>query len=152
MKNRLLFACTAFLLALSPGLRAAESAAPKSEEKTTELGEQMDKINKPYKALKKQVADATKNAASLELVAAIKSGAEASLKFKPETTAAKPAEEQAKFVEKYQAEMKKMLELVGKLEAALKADKNDDAVKLIADMDAERTAAHKEFRKPKPKM
>jgi hypothetical protein len=48
--------------------------------------------------------------------------------------------------------MKKRLELVGKLEAALKADKNDDAVKLIADMDAEQKAAHKEFRKPKQKM
>jgi cytochrome c556 len=158
MKNRLLLACTALALALalslslSPALRAQDGAPMKHDDKHTELGDQMDGLNKAYKALKKQVADATKNADSLALVAKIKASATAALKLKPEYTADKPAAEQAQFVEKFQAEMKKMIELVGKLETALKADKNDDAAKLIADLDAEQKAAHKEFRKPKPKM
>jgi cytochrome c556 len=47
--------------------------------------------------------------------------------------------------------MKKMIELVGKLEAAFKAGKNDEAAKVIAELDAQQKSSHKEFRKPKPK-
>ena len=98
-----------------------------------------------------QAADATKNEGSLALVATIKKEAEASLAFKPEYTADQPAANQAKFVEAYKTEMKKMIELVGKLEAAFKAGKNDEAAKVIADLDAQQKSSHKEFRKPKPK-
>lgn len=152
MKNRLLLTCTALLLACSPALRAAEAMAPKAEEKTTELGEQMSKINKAFNALRKkeQIGDATKNDASLALIATINAGLQASLKLKPETTAEKPAAEQAAYVEKYQAEMKKMIELVGKVEAALKAGNNEQATALIAEVQTQQRADHKDFRKQKP--
>jgi len=47
--------------------------------------------------------------------------------------------------------MKKMLELVGQLEAALKAGKNDEAVKLITSLEEQRNSSHKEYKKQKPK-
>jgi len=152
MKNRLLLISTCIALAFAPLAQAeAAKAAPKGEEKHTELGEKMEKLNGAYRKLKRQIADATKNESSLALIATIKSAAEGSLAFKPEITAEKPAADQAKFVEAYKTEMKKMIELVGKLEAALKAGKNDEAAKLIADLDAQQKSSHKEFKKQKAK-
>lgn len=154
MKNRLIIAATCLVLACTPLMRAEDAkkpAAAKGEEKHTELGDRMEKLNGAWRRLKRQAADATKNEGSLALVATIKKEAEAALAFKPEFTAEQPAANQAKFVEAYKTEMKKMIELVGKLEAAFKAGKNDEAAKVIADLDAQQKSSHKEFRKPKPK-
>lgn len=153
MKKRLIIATTCLALICSPLMWAedAKPAAAKSDEKHTELGDRMEKLNGAYRRLKRQVADATKNESSLALIATIKKETEASLAFKPEFTAEQPAANQAKFVEAYKTEMKKMIELVGKLEAAVKAGKNDEATKVIAELDAQQKSSHKEFRKPKPK-
>lgn len=152
MKNRLLIASTCLALAFAPLVRAEDAkSAPKGEEKHTELGDKMEKLNSAFRKLKRQIADPAKNTESLALVATVKEQAESSLKDKPEITPTKPAAEQAKFVESYQAEMKKMLELVGKLEVALKAGKNEDAAKLITDLEQQRNASHKQFKKEKKK-
>ena len=153
MKTRLLIATAVLALVCSPlvGAEAAKPAAAKGEEKHSELGERMEKLNGAWRRLKRQAADATKNEGSLALVATIKKEAEAALAYKPDFTAEQPAANQAKFVEAYKTEMKKMIELVGKLEAAFKAGKNDDAAKVIAELDAQQKSSHKEFRKPKPK-
>ena len=152
MKKRLLIASTCLALAFAPFAQAeAAKAAPKGEEKHTELGEKMEKLNGAFRKLKRQAGDATKTADSLTLVATIKTAAEGSLAYKPEITAEKPAADQAKFVEAYKVEMKKMLELVGQLEAAFKAGKNDEAVKLITALEEQRNSSHKEFKKQKPK-
>ena len=152
MKKRLLIASTCLALAFAPFAQAeAAKAVPKGEEKHTELGERMEKLNGAFRKLKRQAGDATKNADSLTLVATIKTSAESALAFKPEITAEKPAADQAKFVDGYKAEMKKMLELVGQLEASLKAGKNDEAVKLITALEEQRNSSHKEYKKQKPK-
>jgi len=153
MKKRLLLATTCLALAFAP-IGRAEDAKPKpaaGEEKHTELSEKMEKLNGAYRRLKRQIADPAKNESSLAFIATIKTLTEASLAYKPEFTAEQPAADQAKFVERYQAEMKKMIELVGKLETSVKAGKNDEAVKTIAELDAQQKSSHKEFRKPKPK-
>jgi len=153
MKKRLLLATTCLALAFAP-IGRAEDAKPKpaaGEEKHTELSEKMEKLNGAYRRLKRQIADPAKNESSLALIATIKTQTEASLAYKPEFTAEQPAADQAKFVERYQAEMKKMIELVGKLETSVKAGKNDEAAKAIAELDAQQKSSHKEFRKPKPK-
>ncbi len=89
MKNRLLLATAVLALVCSPlvGVEAAKPAAAKGEEKHTELGDRMEKLNGAWRRLKRQAADATKNEGSLALVATIKKEAEASLAFKPEFTA-----------------------------------------------------------------
>ena len=107
----------------------------------------MEKMGGAFRALRKQVSDASKNADSLAKVATIRQNAEASLKLDPALTKEKPAAEQKKFVEQYRAEMKKFVELCGKLEAALKANNNAEAEKLCAAMGDASKAGHKEFKK-----
>lgn len=113
----------------------------------TELGGKMEKMGGAFRAIRKQITDPSKNADSLAKVVTIRQNAEASLKLDPALTKEKPAAEQKKFVENYRAEMKKFIELCGKLEAALKANNNAEAEKLCAAMGDASKAGHKEFKK-----
>ncbi len=140
MKIRVLLFALACSLAASPAVRAAE--APE-----TEMGAKMDKMSGAFRALRRQISDASKNADSLAKVATIKENAVASLKLEPAMKAEKPAAEQKKFVADYQAEMKKFIELCGKLEAALKANDNVLAAKLCGEMGDAQKAGHKVYKK-----
>ena len=133
MKNRLLIALTALALFASPAFCADE---PK-----TELGERMTEINRAWGALKRQAADATKNADSLAKIATIKAGFEAAAKLSP------PVGD----VKEYQAEIKTEIANVAKLEDAFKAGKNEEAAALIKAIDDQKSADHKKFRKPAAK-
>ncbi len=139
MKIRLTLLTVVFALAAGLVARAAEPE--------TELGGKMEKIGGAFRALRRQVTDSTKNADSLAKLATIKEHAQASVKLEPAMKADKPAAEQAKFVADYQAEMKKFIELVGKVEAALKANNNEEAGKLLETMSADQKKAHKMFKK-----
>ncbi len=143
MKIRLLLATLACALATVPAINAAEPE--------TELGGKMDKMSGAFRALRRQIADATKNTDSLAKLATIKENAQASLKLDPAWKADKPAADQAKFVTDYQADMKKFIELVGKVEAALKAGNNTEAEKLVGEMGSAQKAGHKQFKKPEEK-
>ena len=143
MKIRLLLATIALSLVAGPAASAAEPE--------TELGGKMEKVSSAFRALRRQVADATKNADSLAKLATIKENLQASLKLDPALKADKPAAEQAKFVADYQAEMKKTLDLIGKVEVALKANNNDEAEKLIGAVGDAQKAAHKQFKNPDSK-
>lgn len=116
-------------------------------EPETELGGKMEKIGGAFRALRRQISDASKNADSLAKIATIKENAEASLKFEPAMKAEKPSAEQAKFVADYKADMKKFIELVTKVEAALKAGNNADAEKLVGDMGKAQKAGHTAYKK-----
>ncbi len=107
----------------------------------------MEKMGGAFRALRRQIADPSKNADSLAKLATIRENAEASLKLEPAKKDEIPAAEQKKFVADYRAEMKKFLELVGKVEAALKANNNDEAGKLLTVMGDDQKKAHKMFKK-----
>lgn len=139
MKIRLSLLTVVFALATGLGVRAAEAE--------TELGAKMEKIGGAFRALRRQVTDATKNADSLARLATIKEHAEAGMKLEPAKKAEIPSAEQAKFVADFRAEMKKFLELIGKVEAALKANNNEEAGKLLETMAADQKKAHKLFKK-----
>jgi soluble cytochrome b562 len=62
-----------------------------------------------------------------------------------------PAADQAAFVADYRAEMKVFIGLVEKLEAALKANDNAAAAKLVEELKNERNEDHKKFEKEKKK-
>jgi soluble cytochrome b562 len=109
----------------------------------------MEKIGGAYRRLGKQISDASKNDDSLQLIANIRTQAEAAAKLQPEKTADVPADEQAKFVANYQTGMKNFLADLGKLETALKAGKNEDAVAVMKTLKADMDDSHKEFRKKK---
>ncbi len=139
MKIRLLFLSVVCALAAGPGLYSAEPE--------TELGGKMDKMSSAFRVLRRQITDAAKNADSLEKVKVIKENAVASMKLDPAIKSEKPAAEQAKFVADYQAKMKDFVALTEKLEAALKANNNEEAGKLLASMGDAQKSGHKQFKK-----
>ncbi|MFZ9839400.1 MAG: cytochrome b562 [Opitutaceae bacterium] len=136
MKFRTLL--TALALAVFAGPLAADE---------TELGAKMEKMGGAFRALRRQISDASKNADSLAKLAVIRQNAEAATKLDPAMTKDIPAAKQKEFVARYQAEMKKFLDLVGKVEAALKANNNAEAAKLVSQLADAQKAGHKEFKK-----
>lgn len=105
-------------------------------------------MNKAFKQLKKQAADATQNASSLALVAQIEKAAAASTDLIPEKAADLPEKDRAAFTADYKAKMKEFSAALAKLEAAFKAGDNDGATKLVTELNNLQRADHKEFRKP----
>ena len=139
MKIRALLLTLVCALATSSGVQAADAE--------TELGGKMEKMGGAFRALRRQISDASKNADSLVKVATIRQNAEAALKLEPAMKAEKPAGDQKKFVANYQADMKKFIELCGKLEAALKANNNEEAARLCSAMGDANKAGHKDYKK-----
>ena len=60
-----------------------------------------------------------------------------------------PDADKAKFIADYKAGLDDMQTLLSKLKDALAAGKNDDAVKIVAEIGDQQKKSHKEFRKPK---
>lgn len=145
MKKRLLLLTA--VLPLTFGL--VVYAQDKKDE--TELGNKMDKMSSAFRPLRKQISDSSKNADSLAKVAVIKEQALASLKLEPVRKAEIPAAQQAKFVADYQAKMKEFVALTEKLEAALKANNNEEAQKLVGQLADAQKAGHNDFKKEKKK-
>ena len=140
------------LLALACALLVAPvQAQPAGKEVETELGQKMDKMGAAFRALRRQAADPSKNADSLAKVAAMRENAEASMKLDPIKKKDLPAGEQAAFVAKYRAEMKKFIGMIDQLEAAFKANKNEEAAKILGTMADAQKAGHKDFQKKKAK-
>jgi hypothetical protein len=166
MKIRSLLTCLLALPALSPLIPSANtqveppapsgsatptgSAAPAPpDERKTDLEVRMDRMGKAYRKLKKQVADPSANASSLNLLSIMQGAAKEAIELTPEKAADLPEDQRAKFIEDFKAGIKGMQDLFTKLGDALTAGKNDDAVKIVADIDALEKKDHKEFRKPK---
>jgi hypothetical protein len=161
MKTRPSLALLLALPLLSPALSFAQTTptppagspapgvAPADDEKKTDLEIQMDRMGKAYRKLKRQVADPAQNEASLQLLATMQAAAKQAADLTPAKTADLPADQQAKFVDDFKAGIKGMQDEFTKLSDALTAGKNDDAVKIVAEIDALEKKDHKEFRKPK---
>src|SRR3954465_1453923 len=137
------------------GLLLAVLGAPvihrAAEATTTELEDKMDDINTAYRKLNRQISDASKNADSLKQVAIIKQSAQAATKLEPIRKKEVPAGDQAKFMADYQAKMKEFVGNVDKLEAAFKANKNDEAAAILKQMKQDQEEGHKAFKKEKKK-
>ncbi len=132
---------TALVFALSLATTAQAQDEPK-----TPLGKKMAAMNTAMKAVGRQIDDPSKNASTLEQIAIIETNAKASLTLEPEKKEKIPAAEQAKFVSDYQAGIKKLLAVVDKMKAAVKAGNNAEASKLLDEMKGNQREGHKEFR------
>ena len=139
MKIRLSLLTAISVLAFGLVARAAEPE--------TELGAKMEKVGGAFRALGRQITDPSKNADSLERLKVMKENLQAGLKLEPAKKAEIPAAEQKKFVADYQAEMKRFIGLIEKTEAALKANNNDEAAKIVATMRTDQKKAHTSFKK-----
>jgi len=124
---------------------AAPAAAAK-EHKETELTKQMDKLNGAFRKLRRQAADATKNADSLEQLAIVKQYAAASAKLEPYKAGEVPAGDKAKLVEGYKAKMAEFAAGVDKLEAAFKAGNNEAAAKIVQELAGMQKEGHKDYK------
>ncbi len=149
MKIRILLLAVLFAFPAVVLVRADGQKKPAPDE--TELEGKMDSMSQAWKKLKRQAADATKNAESLQLVATLRSAAEEAAKLEPAKAADVPVADRAKFVAEYRVGIKKLIAALTQLETALQAGKNDEADKLVADIGALQKAGHKEFKRPDEK-
>ena len=149
MKIRHLLITLITASALVLGVQAQET--PKAKEDHTPLGEKMEKIGGAWRAIKRQITDASKNDDTLAKLATIKENMNAALKLEPELKKEKPAAEQAKFVADYQAKLKEEIVKIDEISAAVKAGKNEEAAKLVGVVDQDQKDAHKQFKKQKKK-
>jgi hypothetical protein len=122
--------------------------APADDEKKTDLEMRMDRMAKAFRKLKKQVADPTQNASSLELAGKMMDAAKETETLTPEKTMDLPEDQRAKFVDDFHAGIKAMEDEISKLTDALTAGKNDDAAKILAEMGSMEHKDHKEFKRP----
>jgi cytochrome c556 len=154
MKYRLCLLSLILGLAVTPALLAQDTAPTAGagaamKDDSTPLGDEMNKLGRAFRKLRKLLPDPTKNPDSLAQVAIIREAAQESAKLTPAKTADLPEVDWAKFEAEFQSEIKKFLGLVDSLEAALKANDNTGAQKFFDEMAQEQKDAHKQFRKPK---
>ena len=133
------------VMLIAPALVCAE---PKKDRPDTDIEKAMEKMAGAYRKLRRQVTDPAQNAASLELVVAIKAGATEARKYTPLKAADLPEAERAAFVENFQKKLDEFLGTAGRLEDALKAGNNEEAARLVAELGKIQKADHKEFRRP----
>ncbi len=141
MKLRLFFTALLLTVITCPLVRAEGGGA-------TPLEKEMKTMNKAFKQLKKQAADASQNASSLTLVAQMAKAADTATSLVPAKAADLPEKDRAAFTASYQAKLKDFSAALAKLEAAFKAGDNAGATKLLTDLGNLERADHKEFRKP----
>ena len=138
------------LLFIAPAIPHAEESHDKGE-KSSELGDSMEKMNGAFRKLRRQVADPAQNESSIALVAKMRATVVESAKYLPEKISKLPADAQAAAKTSFADKMKELLATTDELAAALKAGKNEDAVKIIEELRLQEEAGHKEFRPKKQK-
>ena len=114
-------------------------------EEDTPLAKEMKVVNKNLRTLKRQVGDAAKKDENLQLLATIKKSVEASSKLDPAKTKDQPAGDQAAYVEKFKKQMADLGKSFDEVEAAVKADKPDDAKKAFEKLSEQKEKGHKDF-------
>ena len=145
---RLLALLLAFVAPLAPvALHAADK--PQADSEGSDLEDSMSSMNGAFKKLRRQVADPAQNEASLALVAKLRKACVEAAKNLPEKIGHLPAKDQAAAKVSYADKMKEFMATVDDLTAALKAGKNDEAVKIIKDLGLQEEAGHKEFKPQK---
>ncbi len=132
----LLTVLTTLAFALTSGFAAEED---------TPLTKEMKAMNKALRTLKKQAADPAKKDDNLGLVAGIKKNLDASVKLEPAKTKDVPAADKAAYLDKYKAQMADLAKTFDEIEAALKADKPDDAKKALEKLSDQKEKGHKDF-------
>lgn len=132
------------LLTLAATLAIGFNVALAAEEDTP-LMKEMKTMNKSLRTLKRQVADPAKKDENLALIATMKKSVDASLKLDPAKTKEVPAAEKAAYLDKYKAQVTDLGKTIDELEAAVKADKQDDVKKALEKLSDEKEKGHKDF-------
>jgi hypothetical protein len=128
------------LTTLALGLSSAICA-----EEDTPLAKQMSAMNKSLRMLKRQIGDASKKSDNLALVAKIKDNLAESAKLQPAKTKDVPEAEKAAYVEKYKQQLSDLGKTYDSIEAAIKADKLDEAKAGFEKLSEQKEKGHKDF-------
>ena len=136
--HRVWLALVAIALLLAP------AAAVRADE-DTELAKQMEVIEKGMKKLKKSLKSADENAASAATVADIKKAAVASKDLIPALAAKKPEGERAAFTAAYKKDMEAFIAEVDKLDEAVKANKNEEALAVLKKLGEAEDKGHEKY-------
>jgi molecular chaperone GrpE (heat shock protein) len=140
------------LIALVVSLAApAVIKADEGGHEDTPLGAAMEKMNSPFRKLRRQAADPAQNEASLALVEKLAKATKEAAALLPEKISKLPADKQEAAKASYSEKMKELLATIDELGAALKAGKNEDAVKIIEKLRSQQEDGHREFRPKKQK-
>lgn len=131
----------------APASGSASTQASKKKDHT-ELEEHMEEMGGAFKKLRRQITDPSQNASSLDLVATVRAGAEKAVDLTPLRAQDIPEAERAKFIADYQKGIKNLQVSLGKLEAALKANDNTEAAKILKEVGAQQKEGHKQFMRP----
>lgn len=114
-------------------------------EPESELARKMKSMGKNLKQLKQQIADATKQQASVALLETVKKIAEEAKSLTPAKAKKVAGADRAKFISGFQAQIDKLIRALGAIEDAVKAGKYDDAKTLFGDLQMIKREGHEKF-------
>ena len=132
-----------FFLILSLTLAAGSSFAFAEED--TPLSKEMKTANKSLRALKKQMDDPGKKQANLALIETSRKAIDAAAKLEPSKTKEVPGAEKPAYLDKFRAQINDLAKALAELEAAVRADKMDDAKRIFEKLGELKKKGHKEF-------
>jgi soluble cytochrome b562 len=113
----------------------------------TPLQKHMEEIEKEMKNLRKTLKKSDDNATSLKSIDVIKKASHECLPLIPAMAKDIPEADRAKFSESYKKEMEAFIAEVDKLEAAVKAGKNDEAVEIHKNLKKLEDKGHEKYTK-----
>lgn len=126
-----------FVAAIAMGFTAIAA------EDHTPLEKQMATINKSLRALKRGISDPAKKQENLDLLKKINEAVAEATKLEPKKT--KDQADKDAYLAKYKEEMNALGKTFQELEEAVKADKQDEAKKLIEKLAEQKEKGHKDF-------
>ena len=106
----------------------------------------MEKMSEAFRRLRRQVSDPAQNEDSLQRVAVLKEQAVAAAKLEPEKATSLPEADRKKMVEGFRGKMNELIEEIDRLEAALKAGRNEEAAKIVRNLGAMQKEGHHDYR------
>jgi len=119
-----------------PPITAPATVPAPDDERETEMEIQVKRMGSAFQQLMGQVADPAHNASSLQLLSTMEDAVKGVLKLNPDKAGDMPADQRAKFEDDAKPSLRHLQEMFAKLRNTLTSGKNDDAVKIVADIDA----------------
>ncbi len=115
------------------------------DEQKTPLQEAMKALDGPYRKLRRQIGDASRNAESLKLLVTIQRGALAAMGMVPSMTPTLPEAERPQFILSYKRQMLDLIRTTLDVEAALLNNDNEAAKRIYRKLGTLRRKGHEQF-------
>jgi TPP-dependent 2-oxoacid decarboxylase len=149
MKKKILFLPLAVSILLGSHLSCPANPVSEAKEDVTPLTKSMEEMETAYKALGKALKspDSSQKPAYLKLAAAVKAEAVKCKEMVPVKVAELPEGQKAAALEGYKNAIQSFIEIVGKLETALKAERWDEAALIMKELKEARADGHEKYKK-----